>query len=145
MSDLPKERLLESPPFSYCGMDVFGPIIITDGKVTRRTPADKKTWGLLFTCLVSRAIHIEPLPGLDTSTFKNALRRFFCMRGNCRYLLSDRGTNFIGARNQDALNLSFDYLKNEIEQNHCCWELNPPHASHFGGVWEPQIESVKEF
>lgn len=143
MSDLPKERLQESPPFTYCGMDVFGPIILTDGKTTRHATADRKSWGLLFTCLVSRALHIEPLPGLDTSTFKNALRRFFCIRGNCKFLLSDRGTNFIGARNQDALDSSFDELKSEIELNHCRWELNPPHASHSGGVWERQIGSVK--
>ena len=57
--------------------DVFGPIIVTEGKTTRKLSSEIKVWGLLFICLVSRAVHIEPLPGLDTVTFKNALRRFF--------------------------------------------------------------------
>ena len=77
MSDLPVDRLEESPPFTYSGMDVFGPYLISESRSTRRYNSDWKVWGLVFTCLVSRAIHIEPLPSMDTSTFKNAIRRFF--------------------------------------------------------------------
>ena len=91
MADLPSDRLHESPPFSYTELDVFGPIIVTKGKTTRNFSSEIKVWGLLFTCLVSRAVHIEPLPGLDTVTFRNALRRFFSIRGVCRLLRSDRG------------------------------------------------------
>ena len=101
-------------------------------------------WGLLFTCLLSRAVHIEPLPGLDTVTFRNALRRFFSIRGVCRLLRSDRGTNFIGAYNEGECNISIEDIKNEINKhNQCEWILNPPKASHFGGVWERKIGSFK--
>ena len=31
MSDLPDERLIEEPPFSYCGVDMFGPFLIKEG------------------------------------------------------------------------------------------------------------------
>ena len=144
MADLPPDRLEESPPFTNTGIDVFGPYLITDGRTTRRTCSSKKLWGLLFTCLVSRAVHIEPLPGLDTSSFKNALARFFSIRGNCRILRSDRGSNFVGAFNQDdAASLSIEDLTTEARNRNCEWIFNPPHASHFGGVWERKIQSIK--
>ena len=144
MADLPSDRLHESPPFTYTGLDVFGPIIVTEGKTTRKFSSEIKVWGLLFTCLVSRAVHIEPLPGLDTVTFKNALRRFFSIRGVCRLLRSDRGTNFVGAYNEGECNISIEDIKNEVNShNQCEWILNPPKASHFGGVWERKIGSFK--
>lgn len=53
MSDLPVERVEPSPPFTYCGMDWFGPFVTTEGR------KQNKRYGLLFTCFCSRAIHIE--------------------------------------------------------------------------------------
>ena len=141
MADLPSDRLAEGPPFTYVGMDVFGPYIVTEGKSTRRSTSNRKAWGLIFTCLVSRAVHVEILPALDTSTFKNALRRFFSIRGVCRILRSDQGTNFVGALNIDSLN--FSDVKAEIDRNQCQWLMNPPKASHFGGVWERKIGSLR--
>ena len=143
MSDLPFDRVERTPPFTYCGLDVFGPFHVSEGMSTRRNSALRKTWGLVFICLVSKAIHIEPIPHMDTSTFKNALRRFFCLRGTCKRLRSDRGTNFIGARNQD-IRLDMDQLKAEASHHGCEWELNPPHSSHFGGIWERAIGSIRK-
>ena len=62
MADLPSERVDPSPPFSYCGMDCFDPFIVKQGRNTY------KRYGLLFTCFFSRAIHIEMLKDLSTSS-----------------------------------------------------------------------------
>ena len=94
MADLPVDRVESSPPFSTVGMDVFGPFFIHDGASTRRSNPSKKIWALIFVCLPSRAIHLEVLPAMDTSTFRNALTRFVALRGTCQ------GSNFIGAKNQ---------------------------------------------
>ena len=56
---------------------------------------------LLFTCLYSRAIHMEILDSMDTAAFLNALARFEAVRGKCVYLRSDQGSNFMGARNDN--------------------------------------------
>ena len=143
MSTLPCDRLHESPPFTFAGMDAFGPYTITDGASTRRTNATKKTWAIIFTCLVSRAIHVEPLPNLSTPAFINALRRFFSIRGACRILRSDAGTNFVGAYGQEQISLPIDQLQSEAVKFCCKWEMNPPKASHFGGAWERKIGSIK--
>lgn len=139
MADLPPDRLEPVPPFTNTGMDVLGPYEITDGLCTRRTKSMKKIWAVIFTCLDSRAIHLEPLPFLDTTSMKNAMRRFFCVRGPCKLLRSDHGTNFVGVRNQDLLAA----LSTESHSFDCRWELNTPKASHRGGVWERPIQSVK--
>ena len=96
MSDLPPERLTPSPPFTYTGMDVFGPFYIKEGR------KELKRWGLIFTCLASRAIHLETLNAMTTDSFLNALRRFISRRGKVRQLRSDQGSNFVGAKNELA-------------------------------------------
>ena len=99
MADLPEQRLFRTPPFYHCGIDVFGHFNIRHGKVTRANPGVKKIWVLLFTCLYSRAVHLETLDSMDTASFKLAFNRFQAIRGDCAYLRSDQGSNFIGARN----------------------------------------------
>ena len=141
MSDLPKDRLQCEPPFSSTGMDVFGPYSLVEGVATRRSNSVKKCWAIIFTCLNSRATHIEPLPSLDTNSLRNALRRFISIRGNCKKLRSDQGTNFVGVRNQEGLNVAD--VEQHIKDIGCEWELTPPKASHHGAVWERQIQMVK--
>jgi len=138
MSELPAERLSPGPAFTAVGVDCFGHYLVHDGKSTRRTSASKKVWAVLFTCLSSRAVHIEPLTSLDISSFRLALRRFFSIRGQCKVMWSDNGTNLIGTRNQLS-----DELRPLMDTYDCRWELNPPGASHQGGVWERKIGSVK--
>ena len=91
MSDLPEDRLETAPPFTYCAVDYFGPFIVKDGR------KELKRYGVLFTCMASRAIHLETSNSLDTDSFINALRRFISRRGPIRQLRSDQGTNFVGA------------------------------------------------
>ena len=96
MSDLPDDRLEPTPPFTYCALDYFGPFIIKDGR------KELKRYGVLFTCMASRAVHIENANSLETDSFINALRRFISRRGPIRQLRSDQGTNFVGARTELA-------------------------------------------
>ena len=64
---------------------------------------------------MTRAIHLEPLSGLDTSSFKNALRRFLSIRGVCKRIRSDLGTNFVGTHNQDEDALSTADIAKAVE------------------------------
>ena len=87
MSDLPQERLLpDLPPFTNTGVDYFGPLEIKRGR------AVVKRWGVIFTCMTSRAVHIEVANSLDTSSCINALRRFISSRRQVKRLRSDNGT-----------------------------------------------------
>ncbi|XP_028519536.1 uncharacterized protein LOC114576662 [Exaiptasia diaphana] len=140
MSDLPKERVTPAAPFTYTGMDVFGPFYVKEGR------KEVKRWGLIFTCLSSRAIHLETLNKMDTDSFINGLRRFTCRRGKVRQLYSDQGTNFIGAKNEFQSTLDENAVKSFLLKNDCDlikFKFNVPSASHMGGTWERQIRTVR--
>lgn len=72
MSDLPADRLQPSPPFTFIGLDTFGPWSIVTRK-TRGGASNSKRWAVLFTCLYTRAIHIEVIEELSSSSFINCL------------------------------------------------------------------------
>lgn len=62
-ADLPSVRLEHNrPPFSFCGVDYFGPLEVTIGR------KKYKRYGMIFTCLTIRAIHIELTEDLSTDS-----------------------------------------------------------------------------
>ena len=89
MADLPADRVSAGkPPFSYTGVDLFGPILI------RRGCSQVKRYGCLFTCLVIKAVHIEVVQSLDADSLLNAVMRFISCRGKPIQIRSDNATNF---------------------------------------------------
>ena len=141
MASLPSIRVSSTDPvFTYTGADCFGPFLIKQGR------SEVKKYGLIFTCLSVRAVHIEILDTLETDSFINALRRFVARRGSVKQIWCDNGTNFVGAEKELRVNLM--KLDQGSISRECCskeieWHFNPPTASHFGGAWERLIRSVR--
>ena len=93
--NLPPDRVTPGmPPFSFVGVDYLGPFTVKQGHCS------VKRYGVLFTCLVLRAIHIEISHTLDTSSFINALHRFIACRGVVIEICSDNATNFVRAEKE---------------------------------------------
>ena len=141
MGDLPRERVEASqPPFTYVGVDYFGPFNV---KYRRGTV---KRYGCLFTCLVTRAVHIEIAHSLDSDGFIMALHRFMARRGKPSKIVSDNGTNFVGAEKEladEVKTINSKRLRDEMLMEAIDWQFIPPHAPHMGGVWERIVKSVK--
>ena len=141
MADLPVDRVSPNlPPFTNTGIDFFGPIPVKQGRST------VKRYGALFTCLVTRAVHIEMSVSLNTDAFINTLRRFIARRGQVKVIRSDNGTNFVGAERElrraisqwNSAQISSFLLQKDID-----WRFNVPGASHHGGSWERLIRSTR--
>ena len=134
---LARERLSQEPQFTYCGIDMFGPILVKEGR------KEMKRYGSLFICLSSRAIHIESTNSLSTGAFVQALQRFVSRRGNVWVIRTDNSTDFVGAIAK--LNKVNHKKINEFMLEHggqwIKWERNPLTASNIG-VWECQIRSA---
>ncbi|XP_062556633.1 uncharacterized protein LOC134221460 [Armigeres subalbatus] len=141
MGNLPSARLAAfQRPFSYTGVDYFGPMLVLVG---RRT---EKRWGVLLTCMTTRGVHIEIAHSLSTDSCILALRNFIARRGPPLEFISDRGAKFIGAVRElrEALkHVDEEKLKIEFVSPVTKWTFNPPAAPHFGGCWERLIQSVK--
>ena len=106
MADLPAERVTpDKPPFSAVGVDCFGPFLVKTNR------SEVKRYGVLYTCLALRAMHLEVLFTMDTDLFINSLRHFIARRGTPEIIRSDNGTNFV-AENKE-LNQAISEWNNE--------------------------------
>ena len=143
MSDLPADRLTTDPPFTYCGVDIFGPFYTKEGR------KQMKRYGVLFTCLSLRAVHIETAANIDTDSFILSLLRFTARRGPVRVIRSDNGGNFVGCENEfvkEIDKLDDAKIATFLLSDNCdwiTWKKNPPVSSHMGGVWERMIKSIR--
>lgn len=141
MADLPAARLQHNRrPFSYTGVDFFGPLEITVGR------SRQKRYGMLFTCLTVRAIHIELTESLTTDSTIMALRRMAARRGMPQIIISDNGTNLRGADSelkQSIAELSTEAVREAGAVRGVDWRFIPPGAPEMGGSWERMIRTVK--
>ncbi|XP_067055845.1 uncharacterized protein [Acropora muricata] len=139
----PEDSLEPTPIFYILRRKLFWAFIIKDGR------KELKSYGVLFTCMSSRAVHIETANSLKTDAFINALRRFICRRGPFRQLRSDQGANFVGARTELAqvlAEMDQEKIRTKLLEEQCdciSFKMNVPAASHMGGVWERQIRSAR--
>ena len=141
MADLPAERLeADKPPFTNTGVDYFGPLEVKLGR------SRLKRYGVIFTCLVSRAVHLEIAHSLTTDSFLGVLSRFIARRGKPSVIFSDNGTNLVGAEKELRLmlkSLDQERIDSTLAPLHIKWKFLPPHASHMAGAWERLIQSTK--
>ena len=142
MAPLPTPRVTpDKPPFSYTGVDYFGPLYVKQGRSTA------KRYGCLFTCMTTRAVHIEISHSMDTDSFLGALQRFISRRGKPEMISSDNGTNFRGGERelrQAMEQWNETKINNVLLQQEIKWRFNPPGASHMGGVWERMIRTTRK-
>lgn len=99
MGLLPEARLKPAPAFNHVMLELFGPYTVR-GEVQKLASASGKAYGVLFTDLAMRAVHIEAVLGYDTSNSLMALSRFASLRGWPEKTYSDPGCQLVGAERE---------------------------------------------
>ena len=143
MSPLPNQRVLPTPPWTYTSVDLFGPLEHTD-MVRKRLK--EKCWGVIFTCMVTRAVHLDLTQAYHTDALLQALRRFMAIRGSPKEMLSDQGSQLV-ACSKEVSNilelLDWNVVEGWCSKRSIKWKFVPPQGQHMNGVTESLIRSTK--
>ena len=142
MSPLPPQRLdVQSPAFTHVGVDYTGFF-----RLQRPKDVTQKAYIVIFTCMTSRAVHLEIVTDMTTIGFIEALRSMIARRGTPHTIYSDNAQTFIATDTQ--LKLLFEALPAKIDPwlkvERIEWEFNAPYAQHRGGAWERLVKTVKD-
>ena len=127
MAPLPKDRVKRASPFATSGIDHAGPLYCKD-------QPGKKFYILLFTCAVTRAVHLELVESMSCEDTVLALRRFFARRGMATTLVSDNAKGFVAAKDK-----MLELYGTEGPEWHCI----VPRAPWWGGFYERLVGVVK--
>lgn len=140
-AQLPKDRITTTPPFTVCGVDFTGPVYISSEK------GAQKSYIALFTCAVTRAVHIELVSDMSTNKFLLAFRRFLSRRGTCSTIYSDNAKTFKSTDTE--LRKFCDILKNSSVKDFFAsegisWKFIAEKAPWWGGFYERLMKSIKD-
>ncbi|KRX71583.1 Uncharacterized protein T06_8612 [Trichinella sp. T6] len=140
MAPLPADRIQPTGPFENTGLDSAGPLPTRNGKTV------KKSYILIFTCMTTRAVHLEVASDMTVVRVMEAIRRFIARRGKPRILQSD---NFRSIKQLDhELQLLWvkkmtDCLEKELSAHRIQWKFIAERAPWMGGYLERLIRSIK--
>ena len=144
MGQLPIDRLKPAPAWSSTSIDYFGPFE-TKGETNKRSRG--KAYGVIFTCMLSRAVHLDLATDYSTDGFLQVLRRFVAIRGHPVILRSDPGSQLIGASKE------LRHIMKGLDQSQIVkyaagtgfeWKFAPADAPWHNGCVEALIKSVKK-
>ena len=136
---LPQFRVQEEPAFTCCGVDFAGPLFVkTQGLVT-----EKKVWICLYTCSVTRAVHLDLVPNMTADAFVRCFRRFTARRGFPRRMVSDNGKTFKSADKVIHSVLTHPDVKQYSSNISLQWCFNLERAPWWGGLFERMVKSMK--
>ncbi|KAH7670002.1 Integrase core domain containing protein [Aphelenchoides avenae] len=151
---LPANRVQPGRPFSAIGVDFFGPVLLKSTNPGGSTYT-RKHWVVIFVCMTVRAIHMEIVESMDTSSFIRALNRFAGRRGMPASILSDNGKQLLAAREvlktfQPAVDGNATHsvapsetLERFLQQHRIRWTTITEVAPWRGGSYERLIGPVK--
>ena len=135
---LPKDRTEKCFPFEVIGTDYAGPIYYKTKKKN-----ELKAYILLFSCSVTRAVHIELVSNLTTTEFIKSFKRLISRRGKPKIVYSDNAKTFKAGPKWLA-NINRDQkLHDFLSSETILWKFNVPKAPWWGGQFERLIGLIK--
>ena len=137
-ASLPEFRVSIAPPCSKTGVDFAGPLFVKGkGKQMR------KVYIALFTCCVTRAVHLELVEDLSTESFKRCLRRFIARRGVPTLMVTDNAKTFKGIDKELCILHGHPLVREELGNRRIQWCFSLERAPWWGGFFERMVGSVK--
>ena len=142
MAPLPANRVNFEPPFSRVGVDYTAKFSI---KSTYRGSTPYPCYLVIFTCFVTRAVHLEIVLSDEAEGFLMALKRMISARGHPQHMYSDNAKYFIRADKEiaETIDKNNEIIKDFSEQLRFHWHYSVEYHSSGGGVWERMVKAIK--
>ncbi|CAB4039155.1 integrase core domain [Paramuricea clavata] len=144
MANLPKGRVTQELPFSHVGVDYTAAIQLKPHLRSKST-ATIPGYIVIFTCLTTRAIHVEVVLSNHTEEFLMAFKRMVNTRGMPKCMYSDNAKTFKRAEKEILETLEHNNKAMTIltERYEFQWRYSTELAPHTGGIWERMVKAVK--
>ncbi|XP_003369021.1 putative integrase core domain protein [Trichinella spiralis] len=121
-------------------IDFAGPLYVKEGRTI------SKIYICLFTCMATRAIHLEPSSDMTAQSFLAAFRRFISRRGKPSVVQTDNFRTFKLAdkyiqdlfRGDEKQKIARALTEEKVE-----WRFSCERSPWCGGYWERLVRSVK--
>ena len=103
-----------------------------------------KVWLCLYTCSSTRAVHLDLVIDMTTTTFIRSFRRFSARRGVPSMMISDNAKTFKAASKILRQLLDTPEARRCFSQLGVTWKFNLEKAPWWGGMFERMIKSATE-
>ena len=137
---LPKFRLEEMPAFTQTGLDFAGPFQIKCDSGKKLT----KAYICLFTCAVSRGIHVEFISSMSAACFLLALKRFVGRRGAPFLIYSDNFSTFKRMKKELNNVINDDIVQKYSQSKRVTWKFSVVNFPQTNGFTEICVKLVKK-
>ena len=134
---LPSFRITKEHPFTFTGVDFAGPLYEKENGEMR------KNYVSVYTCAVSRAVHLDTVPDLRAEAFIRNFRLFAARRRLPRELNSDNGKTFVSASKMLRALFNSPAVRRHLANKGVKWTFNLKRAPWWGGYFERLVQSVK--
>ena len=139
LGPLPNDGTEQVMPFQVIGTDFVNPI-----HYRAKTKKEQKAYILIFSCSVSRAVHLELISNTTTKEFVKCLKRLVARRGKPTTIYSDNAKSFQAAAKWLKQIIKSEQLHEHLTKENINWKFNLPKAPWWGGHFERLIGVIKQ-
>ena len=139
LGPLPNDGTEQVMPFQVIGTDFVNPI-----HYRAKTKKEQKAYILIFSCSVSRAVHLELISNTTTKKFVKCLKRLVARRGKPTTIYSDNAKSFQAAAKWLKQIIKSEQLHEHLTKENINWKFNLPKAPWWGGHFERLIGVIKQ-
>ena len=137
VTNLPKHRVNLIVPYRHTGVDFTGHLWVENYGQRR------KMYILIFTCLNTRAVHLDLMPDMSTHSFVSALLRFSNKFGIPSHIYSDNARSFLKGCDVISEVFSCSQFLEHFQTYNIKHVTIPVYSSWVGSTWERLIRVVK--
>ena len=142
MGKIHETRLAIAPPFTYCQVDLLGPL---EARCEHNHRSTVKVWGAVFKDPASGAIFVHAMSKCDTSAFVQAYTRFAARFCHPMKLFPDEGSQLLRACAEMEINwIDVSHTLNSKYQVGVEFSPCPVGGHNYHGQVERGIKEVKK-